>query len=95
MPSVSLENHFYPPGTEFEIPGLGVVKNFEPTEVDEVQVGDFVNRGFEFPEDGNLKLVIQEHVDISDELEPETGLPVEDSPKDGPLPLLDEEGDPQ
>jgi hypothetical protein len=60
MGTVRVENHFYPEGEEFDMPGLGRVINFQDVEVDEVQIAEYKGQGFAWPEDGNLKIVVAE-----------------------------------
>jgi hypothetical protein len=71
MGTVRVEDHHYPEGEEFTVPGLGMVKNFEDTEVDDVQIATFKGMGFEWPEDQDTLTF------VSQEPEPEEEQPVE------------------
>lgn len=51
---VTVHNDAFPEDQEFELPGLGLVKNHETKEVDAIQVQTFKNYGHEWPKDGNL-----------------------------------------
>lgn len=67
MATVTYENHYYPEGHAFTIPGFGGVENFRTKEVDETMILEYRNQGFEFPEDGNLVIVVKEpEPDLSD-----------------------------
>lgn len=73
MGTVRVEDHHYPEGEEFNVPGLGVVKNFEDTEVDDVQIATFRGMGYDWPEDQDSLLLVSQEP----EPEPEEEQPVE------------------
>src|SRR4051794_38850580 len=61
MGTVRVENYYYPEGELFSIPGLGGVKNFEETTVDEVQIETYKSMtGAEWPDNDYLLIVSQE-----------------------------------
>jgi len=81
MGTVRVEDHHYPPGEEFTIPGIGLVKNFEDTEVDEIQIANFKALGSEWPEGDTLTIVSQD-VEESEEQPVESveeGTPADES----------------
>jgi hypothetical protein len=57
---VTVENHFVTEGTEIEIPHLGTVPNFGTKALDSVQVNNFKDAGFEWPDDNNLVIVTKD-----------------------------------
>jgi hypothetical protein len=54
--TVYVDNPTLPDGYEFEIPGLGLVKNRVEREVDDSQVGAFVAAGNDWPDNNKLVL---------------------------------------
>lgn len=88
MQTVTLHNNAFPEDQEFEIPGLGLVTNHKPKEVEPIQVAMFEAYGLTFPEDGEL--VIDQNPK-----EPEPEAKEEDPPKsDPPVGLSSSEGAP-
>jgi hypothetical protein len=77
---VTIHNNAFPEDQEFEIPGLGLVKNHEPKELDANQVATYKAYGLEWPDDNNL---------VIDQNEPEK--PKEPIKAKGSKPKTDED----
>jgi hypothetical protein len=76
MGTVRVEDEHYPEGEPFEIPGLGLVKNFEDTQVDAGQIATYkAMTGSEWPDSDFLTITSKE---------PEEPAPVESSPEGPP-----------